>query len=58
MSHIPNIPNIMLSLKKKIISQFRENFRTDGRTDGQTLFYKTLPAEAVGRKRGTVILDS
>ena len=28
------------------MSQSRENLRTDGRTDGQTLFYRTLPAEA------------
>ena len=24
---------------------------TDGRTDGQTLFYRTLPAEAGGSKK-------
>ena len=30
------------------MSQFRENLQTDGRTDGQTLFYRTLPAEAGG----------
>ena len=40
------------------MSQSRENLRTDGRTDertegradGQTLFYRTLPAEARGPK--------
>ena len=26
----------------------RENLRTDERMDGQTLFYRTLPAEAEG----------
>ena len=39
---------------KKLMSQFQENLRTDGRIDrrtygrmdGQTLFYRTLPAEA------------
>ena len=30
------------------MSQFRENLKTDGRMDGQTLFYRTLPAEAGG----------
>ena len=40
----------MLSFRKKIMSQFRENIRTDGRTDGRTLFYRTLPAEAGGPK--------
>ena len=36
----------MLSFRKKLMSQSQENLRTDGRTDGQTLFYRTLPAEA------------
>ena len=30
------------------MSQFRENLKTDGRMNGQTLFYRTLPAEAGG----------
>ena len=33
------------------MSQSRENLRTDERTDGQTLFYRTLPVEAVGPKK-------
>ena len=33
------------------MSQFRENLQTDGRTDGQTLFYRTLPAEAGGPEK-------
>ena len=32
--------------QKKLMSQFWENLQTDGRTDGQTLFYRTLLAEA------------
>ena len=32
------------------MTQSRENLRRDGRTEGQTLFYRTLPAEAGGRK--------
>ena len=28
------------------MSQSRENLRTDRRMDGQTLFYRTIPAEA------------
>ena len=28
------------------MSQFRENIQTDGKMDGQTLFSRTLPAEA------------
>ena len=36
------------------MTQSRENLRrdgrTDGRTEGRTLFYRTLPAEAGGRK--------
>ena len=38
-------PNSMLSFRKKLMSQFRENLRTDRRTDGRTLFYRTLLAE-------------
>ena len=30
------------------MDQSRENLRTDERMDGQTLFYRTLPAEAEG----------
>ena len=30
------------------MSQSRENLRTDGRMDEQTLFYRTLPADAGG----------
>ena len=30
------------------MSQSRENLRTDGQMDRQTLFYRTLPAEAEG----------
>ena len=53
-------PNTMLSFTKKLMSQFWENLQTDGRTegridrqmegrtDGQTLFYRTLSAEAWG----------
>ena len=48
----------MLSFRKKLMSQSRENLRTDarteawmeGRTHGQTLFYRTLPTEAAGTK--------
>ena len=36
----------MLSFRKILMSQSRENVQTDGRMDGQTLFYRTLPAEA------------
>ena len=33
------------------MSQSRETYgETEGRTEGQTLFYRTLPAEAGGRK--------
>ena len=41
-------PNTMLSAKfqRKLMSESRENLRTDGRTEGQTLFYRTLLAEA------------
>ena len=43
-------PNTMLSFRKKLMSQFRENLwtwgRTDRQTDRQTCFYRTLPAEA------------
>ena len=35
-------PNSMLSFRKKLMSQSRENLEIDGRTDGQTLFYRTL----------------
>ena len=42
----------MLSFRKKLMSQFRENLqtggRTDGRTDGLTLFHRTLPAMVEG----------
>ena len=31
--------------------QFEGNARTDGRMDGQTLFQRTLPANAGGPKR-------
>ena len=44
--------NIMLSFRKKLMSQFWENLRTDRRSDrrmdGQILFYRTLLAEARG----------
>ena len=42
--------NTMLSFRKKLMSQSQENLWTGGRTDGQTLFYRTLPAEAGGPK--------
>ena len=39
------------------MSQFQENLQTDKRTDGQTLFYRSLPAEAGGPiKRYAVII--
>ena len=33
------------------MSQSQKNLRTDGRTDGQTLFYRTILAEAGGPKK-------
>ena len=38
----------MLSFRKKLMSQSRENLWTDGRMDGQTLFYRILPANIGG----------
>ena len=38
-------PNIMLSFRKKLMNQSRENVQTGRRMDGQALFYRTLPAE-------------
>ena len=48
----------MLSFRKKLMNQSRENLRTDARTEArmegrphsQTLFYRTLPTEAGGTK--------
>ena len=40
----------MLSFRKKLMSQSRENLRTDGRTDAEILFYRTLPSKTEGRK--------
>ena len=52
-------PNTMLCFRK-LMSQFRENLGTDGRTEGktdrQTLFYRTLPAEAGGPTRDSKFL--
>ena len=36
----------MLSFRKKLMSQSQQNVRTAGRRDRQTLFYRTLLAEA------------
>ena len=41
-------PNIMLRFRKKLMSQSQENLWADGRRDRQTIFYRTLPAEARG----------
>ena len=40
----------MLSFRKKLMSQSRENLPTDGRTDAEILFYRTLPAKTEGPK--------
>ena len=39
-------PNIKLSFRKNLMSLTQENVRADRRKDRQTLFYRTLPAEA------------
>ena len=48
-------PQHHAKFKKKLMSQSRENLwtnkRTDGRTNGQTLFHRTIPAEAGGPKK-------
>ena len=38
----------MLSFRKKLLSQTQENLWEDRRRDRQTVFYRTLPAKAMG----------